>query len=798
MKYLKRTYRNLIKNKVVNGINILGLSLGFAAILLIGQHIRFEKSYDDFLDNYENLYRLVFYRHYSTGLDESVGNNYMAGQIAYENIPEIEDFMRCKKSTELIEVSNKTYKEERVFFADSSFFKMLSYPILDGNKCSFLKAPNTVIISQSLALKYFGDSNPIGQTIKLVGYGYKPLVVQGVAKDVPINTHLKFDLVISLSTITDKNYCYTCNNTNTYFQMTEGSDPEKVASEITDLAYHYFQKKGITLDIKIEYKLQKISDIHLHSNNRFELEANGNYTYLIILSIVALFIIASALLNYINIYESILHKKKVSFGIQKINGASRRSLFVSSLADIFIICFISLFLSFLILILGFPILKEKLQLGFSFNTFFAPEIILSIIAGIVFISVFIGLFVVFKILRNPALTLVQSKNKKGVGKQLGNKYVLVIQFGIAIVLISISILAVKQIDFMQKSVLSMGMEQVLVIKRPGARVYNLPQKQFEDKLKQMAGISGISYSTISPGQKNGWVKGGVTIRGIDRQSDQLYQSSIAPNFFDFFGVKLLAGRFFREGETNYRTDSKKHVILNKEAAQSLGSDDYSELIGKEVYDSENNSVLGEIVGIVDGYFQNSLEQQINPTIFNPDQYGYYIFIKIESNSSIEVIDKIKATYKKTFANNYADMFFLDDLFNQQYNQHIQFKSILTLFSLMAVLISMLSILGIAILDASSRTKEIGIRKVNGAKIFEILTMLNKDFVKWVVIAFVIATPIAWYAMHKWLENFAYKTDLSWWIFGLAGILALGIALLTVSWQSWRAATRNPVEALRYE
>ncbi|MCG6189804.1 ABC transporter permease [Maribellus maritimus] len=797
MKHLKRFYRNLAKNRVVNGINILGLSVGIAAILLIWQHIQFEKSYDNFLDNKENLYRLVFYRHYSTGLDKSVGNSYVAGQMAYDNIPEIEDFMRCKKSTELIKANNEIYKEERTFFADSSFFSLFSYPILEGDPSSLLNAPNTAVISESLAIKYFGKSSPIGKTITLVNYGDKPLTVKGVAKDTPDNTHLKFDLVISLSTITNQSYCYTCNNTNTYFQLAAGSEPEKVVGEINQLAYNYFEEKGYKLDMKIEYKLQRVSDIHLHSNYRFEHETNGNYTYLLILSVVALFIALSALLNYTNIYESIIRKKKVSFGIQKINGTSWKSLFANSVIDTFNVCFISLILSYIFLMAGFPLLKEKLQLGFSLNTFLSPEVTSYTVVGILLTSIIIGLFIGIKTLRTSALAMVQSKTTKGNEKRLGNKFVLVLQFGIAIILITGSILAIKQINFMQQSVLSMDMDQILVVKRPGERNSNLLQKQFEERLTQIPGVSDVSYSTIAPGQKNSWVKGGVTIRGLDRQSDQLYQSSVAPNFFNFFGVQLLAGRFFYEEETNYGTDSR-HVILNKEAAQALGADNYSELIGKQVYDSENNSVLGEIAGVVDGYFQNSLEQQVNPTIFNPDQYGYYIFTKIKSNNPIEVVDKIKAAFKASFTDSYVDMFFLDDLFNQQYKQHIQFKRILTLFSFMAVIISMLSILGIAILGASSRIKEIGIRKVNGAKISEVMTMLNKDFILWVGIAFVVATPISWFVMNKWLENFAYKTSLSWWIFALAGLLALGIAILTVSWQSWRAAARNPVEALRYE
>jgi putative ABC transport system permease protein len=238
--------------------------------------------------------------------------------------------------------------------------------------------------------------------------------------------------------------------------------------------------------------------------------------------------------------------------------------------------------------------------------------------------------------------------------------------------------------------------------------------------------------------------------------------------------------------------------LNKEAAMAMGEDDYKNVIGKTLYDSDNKEDIGEIVGVVDGYFQNSLDQEIKPTIFNCDQGGYYIFMKIQSNNIPYVISKVTTEYKKYFKDQYFEYYFLDDFFNAQYKSHIQLFRCYLLFSIMAIIITSLSLFGLVLMASVSRTKEIGIRKVNGAKVTELLTMLNKDYLRWMTIAFVIATPVAWYTMHFWLQNFAYKTAISWWIFALAGLLALAIAMLTVSWQSWRAATRNPVEALRYE
>jgi putative ABC transport system permease protein len=350
---------------------------------------------------------------------------------------------------------------------------------------------------------------------------------------------------------------------------------------------------------------------------------------------------------------------------------------------------------------------------------------------------------------------------------------------------------------MEKKALTMNIEQVLVVKMPAGGKFNSSQNAFRQTIENHPEITSSTYSRITPGDKNSWVKGGIAIKGIDNKSDQIYQSSISPGFFDFFGIKLIAGQQFFADETN-SDDGKKRVIINKEAALALGSTNFEDVLGKMLYDSDEKQEVGEIIGIVDGYFQNSLEQKVLPTIFNPDQYGNYAFLKIKKADIVNIVSTVKSEFQKNFEGSYFEYFFLDDYFNKQYLTHIRFNRCFVLFSIIALIISSLSLLGVVMMVSTARTKEIGIRKVNGAKIKEILYLINKEFLLSLVVAFIITTPIIWFFMTRWLENFAYKTELSWWIFALAGLLALGIALLTVSFQSWKAATRNPVEALRYE
>jgi putative ABC transport system permease protein len=372
------------------------------------------------------------------------------------------------------------------------------------------------------------------------------------------------------------------------------------------------------------------------------------------------------------------------------------------------------------------------------------------------------------------------------------------QFIIAIVLIGCTIGALKQINYMQQEAFTMNIEQTLVVKRPVAKEFNPVQKSFQESLLKYPGVTAITFSTISPGEKNGWVKGGISIKGKEKLGYQLFQADVAPDFFNFFNVKLLAGREFFSDENNW-LGGPRHLILNKEAAQAFGEDDIRNIIGKTLYDSDNKEDIGEVVGIIDGYFQNSLDQEIKPTIFNCDQVGYNIFIKIKSNSDVkDIVGKVTSEFKTFFKDQYFEFYFLDDFFNSQYKSHLQLFRCLTLFSMMAVIIGSLSLLGLIMMATAARTKEIGIRKLNGAKVVEILFMLNKEFIVLGAFSFILGAAVIWFALHRWLQGFAYRTELSWWIFALTGIISFGIILMTVSWQSWRAATRNPVEALRYE
>jgi putative ABC transport system permease protein len=795
-KNIRLAFRNILHNKGMNSINILGLSIGMVAVLLIFQYIRFEKSYDNYFDNSNRLQRLVFYRYYQTGLDKSVGNNYYVGQIAFEKIPAIENFCRCKRDNQYILVEDQIYKEDRTLFADSSYFDIFSHTVISGDRSKFLRSPDVVVVTESTAKKYFGNENPVGKIIYGVNPGKRPLTVQGVIKDVPGNSHLRFDIVIPLSAVTNKSYCYSCNNTNTYFLLRKDSDPVKIASEITALAKENFKERSVAIDFPLEYHLQPIKDIHLHSNSRFEYEANGNIKYVNILQAIALLILLSAALNYFNLYSSITGRRINGIGIRIINGASRYDVLAEFTTEAVLTGLFSIVLSFIFLVMLFPVFKNFLDLDFSLETLFNFKTWALPVVAMILLSLLAGWLLGTRILNVAPVSFIKKdafiKNRK-----INRSILFAGQFTIAIILLGFTIGAMKQIRYMQKDAFTMSIDQTLVVKRPVAREFNQVQKSFQESLLKYPGVIEITFSTISPGEKNGWVKGGISIKGKEKLGYQLFQADVAPGFFQFFNVRLLAGRQFFSDENNW-LGGPRHLILNKEAALAFGEDNFNNIIGKMLYDSDSKEDLGEVVGIIDGYFQNSLDQEIKPTIFNCDQGGYFIFIKIRNANIMDIVEKAKAEFHTYFKDQYFEYYFLDDFFNSQYKSHLQLYRCLVLFSLMAVIIGALSLFGLVLMTSAARTKEIGIRKLNGARVGEILYLLNKEFIVLGTVSFTIGVVTVWFILHEWLQGFAYRTDLSWWIFVLTGLIALGIIVLAVSWQSWRAATRNPVEALRYE
>ena len=794
--YLKLAFRNLLGQKAYSMINLLGLVIGITAFMLIACWIQSELSYDSFHQDKENIYRVDFKLYEEDKLElYSAAAVPAVGPEMKRNFPEVKEYTRFSKVEGVVSFGEIHFKESDMFYAEPSFFSIFSFPLLKGTADTSLLAVNTAILSESAARRYFGDADPVG---KLITYnGKDKYEVCGVAKDAPANSHFKFDVLFSYQNLIKQNEWFNSGwlgaNFYTYIRVAPGTNVKMLEEKIPQLPQKFigdFMKRAYFL---VEFKLRKLSDIHLHSALSNELLVNGSYRSVTFLGIIAILVLVIAYFNYINLTTSRSVERAAEVGVRKVLGALKKQLISQFVTEAMLLNIVALIVSLVAVFLLSPL----------FNRFFGSLIhlhvsTLVILVGILFLLAvfFTGLLPAIYLSRFVPTAVLKGKGQTGSRKiALFKNCMVVFQFTISVLLISGTLLINRQLSFVQNQNLGIDIDKTLVVEGPPAiekGLYSDQLQAFKTELLQQSEVKSMTVSSCIPGKEITWnpvygklVSGTNTEKKID-------MIGIDQDFIKTYGLKLLAGRNF---DQSYQEKINQFVI-NESAVKYLGFSNPEDAIGKELTSSDNGNA--HIIGVVRDFNQRSLKELPQPIAFSNRPWNEYYSIKVNHANIDRLIPLLEKRWNQQFPGNPIRYFFLDDYFNNQYQADRKFGKFFQLFSLLAILIACLGLLGLSSYTISRRTKEIGVRKVNGAEIGEILVLLNKDFVKWVLVAFVIAIPLSWYSMNLWLESFAYKTPLSWWIFALAGLLALGIALLTVSWQSWKAATRNPVEALRYE
>jgi putative ABC transport system permease protein len=696
-----------------------------------------------------------------------------------------------------VKYMSESFIENALIESDSSFFDVFYVPLLRGDKKTVLNASHTLVLSESTAKKIFGKDDPIDKTL-IIGDDKVPFKVTGIMADIPETSHFNANMIasfMSYSSANDNNW----GNSNfiTYILLKPNTKPGVVDAKMSGLISKYMGPKvqetfGMSYEdfvTKNKYKmyLQPLKDIHFNQAITQNTKPSSNPKYLYIFGSIAILIIIIAAINYMNLSTAQASKRAKEVGIKKVSGSSKGMLIRQFLTESLLLSVISLLFAIIIIEYSLPYFNNligiKLQMHYFNNWFVIPVLIV--------LSVFIGLLAgsypaFFLSSFSPSIVL-KGKLMDNIKNGKLRSILVIIQFSISIILIVGTMVMFRQIQFMQNKDLGFSKENLLIISRLdkiGTRV-----NPFKDAIAKIPEVIKVASSTAVPGQFG---------------SDQTYSVESKPgevinlrinyidyDFFDTYGIKFSSGRSFNG---SFSAD-KDVCIVNESAIKQLNLTNTftSRLIdGREKF---------SIVGIVKNFHFESLHNEINPYVFrfkNENINFGYLSIRLSTKATAKTIKEIEKVWKEFTSNDPLQYFFMDQEFAQMYKEEKQNAQLSVLFSLLAVMIAALGLFGLTSFTIKQRTKEIGIHKIYGSKVTEVMIMLNMGFLKLVAIAFVIATPIAWYAMHKWLQGFAYKTELSWWIFGLAGIIALGIALLTVSWQSWRAATRNPVEALRYE
>ena len=779
--------RNIRKNGIYSLINIAGLALGIAVVVLILFWVVDELNYDKFHKNADRIYTVYEHQEYSEGQDLfTFCTPFPLSEYLVTKYPEI------KKATtftnfgkQLLRHGDKEFKAGNIYFADSNFLKVFTYPLIEGDNDA-LKSPDKIIITQELAHLFFGNEPALGKTLKFNDGA--SFTVGAVLADQKENTTLDFKVLMPigfLHTSMDVDLSSWDNNwPRTCVVMSDKKEVEEFSTKIAGLCKDNGQP-NTTLHM-FPFTSERLYS-YSGRNNRIQ------YVYQFIG--IALIIILIASINFINLSTAKAEQRRPEVGVRKALGAGKFDIFKQFIFEKGLMILMSLILSSILVSFFMPLFNfvsdKHITIGLMKNGIMIFMILMVIII-VMLVSVMYPSFYLASF--NPILAMRNRGNKAGAGLNLRNLLV-VIQFVLSVILISGTIAITKQIRYINNY--DLGYDQANLVYLPLNGEARNKYEILTQELKKIPGIQQMSLTNNLPfyGTSSSW---GFNWEGKDPENKVLIsQIQVDRNYFKTMGIKFSDGTTFSDMYDKIvkaEDISMPQVILNEEAIRRMKMENP---LGKTF--GIFNDKKGIIVGVINNFHFQSLHSGVEPLLVTPlTGYPDNIIIRISPGSFSKTIDEIKKTWTKILPQTTCEVGFFEDSLEKLYTAEQRISGLFKYFSFVAIFISCIGLFGLSLFVIERRRKEIGVRKVNGARTAEVMILLNKDFIKWVIIAFIIACPAAWFTMHKWLENFAYKTALSWWIFALAGMLALGIALLTVSWQSFRAATKNPVEALRYE
>ncbi|MEJ7586268.1 MAG: ABC transporter permease [Ferruginibacter sp.] len=792
--YLKTALRQLWRNKFYSLLNILGLAIGLASSLLIMLYVKDELSYDQFHANKARIYRITEEFKTGEGVVETGLTPYKIGPDLKERFPAIKEVVRIDYDLEkyIVKYGDKKFIERSITSADPGFFRFFSFNLLEGNPTTVLNEPYTLAISEKQAKKYFPGQNAMGKILSFTdAYSHKNFsaTVTGVFSSMPKNSHFHKDFILSKSTadilIPERINEYGWTSHFSYMLLAPGTNPDQLEKSINE---HIFKTYPETITRWwSRFRLQSLTDIHLHSNLKEELEPNGDIAYVYIFAAIAFFLIILASINYMNLATARAATRAREVGVRKALGAMKKQLIYQFLGESILITMVALFIGLVLAKLSIPLFNsisgKELELDFP-----GFKGLAAVLGGTLLIGIISGSYPSFYLSAfQPVKVLKGTMGKAGQSSLLLRSGLVILQFSISIMLITGTIVIYKQWHFLQNKKLGINSEQVLIVNTETSKI----QTQYPVLKQEILRLEGIVSVTGS--RKNLTSRFGnytsVNVEGQEK-SKTIPWTFVDANFFNAFNVPLVKGEDFTE---SYQKDSLTHFILNESAAKLLG---LTAPVGLNI---EALGRKGKIKGIIKDFHFESLHAAISPTIFVPAVTDLnFIAIRMRSNDFKKTIESIEKVYEQIDAEAIFTYTFLDDDIANLYISEAKFFNVFISFSCLAIFIACLGIFGLASFTASQRSKEISIRKILGASVQNISFLLTKDFIKLVILANLIAWPVAYFFMYRWLQGFPYRIDQGLPIFLSAAAIALIIALLTVSFQAIRAAIANPVENLRTE
>ena len=795
--YFKIAWRNLWRNKTFTALNLSALAISLAACLIIYFWISYESGYDNSGTNANRVFRVAL----KLELENQPVKEFAVTApplmpALVKDFPEIEDAVRITGDNPLIGYNQQHFFTDRFLYADSTFFEVFGYPLLKGDPHTVLGDINSAVITESIAKKLFGNKEPVGQVITM--NDTIPLKITGVAKDLPLNNHFYFEILAPMRLLANRlgpngMSGWWNDSYYTYILLKDPKDAAALNTKIAGIIDKYNGKQNKELGLKGTHYLQPLKSIHLHSDLRGELNPNGNIQSLRILGFIAFFLLLVACINYVNLTTATSFKRSKEIGIKKVSGASVLQLMMQLLTEAIVVSLISISLAVVLAISLLPLFNNLAGTQVSIVTQVSAQFAISLIVFSIILGIAAGFFPSFYLARiKPLVTIRKTFLKPGASFSL-RKALVVFQFSITVALIIATIIAFQQLKYMQTQDLGFNKEQVINI--PLRNQTEAAAKEIlKNNFTSIPGITGTTSSSAIPGGRLSNIT--VWPEGVSRENTQTMATLIVDfEFIDTYKLNMVAGRGFSK---EHGSDSSA-FILNEAAVKELGWGDPQNAVGKGF--SWGGGKEGKIIGVVRDFHFNSLQQKVQPIVMHivPDWYWYgSLSVRIPTENVKAAIESLETAWSKTLPAHPFDYSFVDEEYNKQYKTEQQLSSLSAVFSILIIFISCLGLFGLAIVAVSQRTKEIGVRKVLGASVPGIAALLSKDFVKPVLIAIIIASPVSWWLMNNWLKDFAYRINIQWWVFLVAGVSALLIALMTVSFQSLRAAVANPVKSLRTE
>ncbi len=805
--YFKIAWRNLVKNKSFTFINLLGLATGFAITLLIIQYVRFELSYENIHVNADKIVRLTTdYLEGETVVAQDCETNPPLGPLVMNELSEVVNQTRVYplgEPTVNVKIGNENFVLDKFFAADSSYFDIFTAPFIYGNKKDIFKHPNEAVITESIALKYFGKTNAIGETIEIpFALGSLILNVTGVIKDSPPNTHLKVNVLVSYPTMLnnpilkeeygEKENNWDGNNTLTYVMLGNNVSYDRFETASTQLVKK-LQNEFDAHDAR--FVPQKIKDIHLYSNKPFEVEPNGNATSVYFLLGVAILVIISAFVNYVNLATSKALDRAKEVGIRKVVGSTKTQLKIQFLLESLIVNILASVFALILIVIAKQKFIEVSGIPPSFNIFTDIYFWLSLLSFILLGVILSGLYPAFVMSSFKPSSVLKGSFSHSTQGELLRKSLVVFQFAITIVLLVQIFTVNTQLDFLRNMNVGVETDKTIIVQAPSQNKSRENFGAFKQQLLQNANIEAVSLSMAVPGQISSQfaTTTGIHLKGVnEEQNHNYYITNIDEDFIPLMEMQILAGENFNASSNR----DKNEVIVNEKAIELWNIPNAQEAVGKTLRIWGNDCT---IKAVVKNYHQESAKSPFIPIIhMYADYFWSLASIKFVNSNPKQQVATIENIYASHFPGTPFSYFFMDKEYDKQYKNEERFQSVFTVLTGFSILIACLGLFGLVMFTVHKRQKEIGIRKVLGASVINIMALLSSNFLKTVLISIIIGMPITYVLTKKWLENFAFRIELNWWLFIAPIVLILVLVMLSISANTIRTAIANPVESLKEE